>query len=62
MLAFQPLFLCCHVHRRQKIRRLIQDFEFETKIGKRNNKGVDDDQQEKNRPTLIVTRGGVRAS
>jgi hypothetical protein len=41
---------------------LIQDFEFETKIGKRNNKGVDDDQQEKNRPTLIATRGGVRAS
>jgi hypothetical protein len=62
MLAFQPLFLCCHIHRRQKMRRLIQDFEFEMKIGKRTKKGVDDVQQEKNRPTLIAMCGGVRAS
>jgi hypothetical protein len=62
MLAFQPLFLCCHAHHRQKIQRLIQDFEFETKIGKRTKKGVDDVQQEKNQPSLIATHGGVRAS
>jgi hypothetical protein len=41
---------------------LIQDLKFETKIGKRTNEGVDDVQQEKNRPTSIATHGGVRAS